>query len=63
MKYIKWTKESPAYPIARKMMDSALASDHFWWASAKTLWSMEMIEDGAYRLLETLQSVPQVSPP
>jgi hypothetical protein len=53
-------KNSPAYPITRKMMDSALASDHFWWASAKPWWSMEMIEDGAYRLLETLQSIPQV---
>jgi hypothetical protein len=41
-------------------MDSALASDHFWWASAKPWWSMEMIEDGAYRLLETLNSLPDV---
>lgn len=53
-------KNSPAYPITRKMMDSALASDHFWWASAKPWWSMEMIEDGAYRLLETLQSIPNI---
>jgi hypothetical protein len=51
-------KKDPAYEIARKKMDSALASDHFWWASAKPWWSMEMIEDGAYRLLETLQSLP-----
>ena len=54
-------KNSDAYPIVRKMMDSALASDHFWWASAKPWWSMEMIEDGAYRLLETLQSIPNIS--
>ena len=56
----KMDKASAAYPIARKMMDSALASDHFWWASAKPWWSMEMIEDGAYRLLETLQSITGV---
>lgn len=55
-------KKSAAYPIARKMMDSALASDHFWWASAKPWWSMEMIEDGAYRLLETLHAIPNVLP-
>jgi hypothetical protein len=54
-------KNSTTYPIVRKMMDSALASDHFWWASAKPWWSMEMIEDGAYRLLETLQAIPDVS--
>ena len=53
-------KSNPAYPIARQKMDSALASDHFWWASAKPWWSMEMIEDGAYRLLETLQAIPNI---
>ena len=54
-------KDDPAFLTARKMMDSALASDHFWWASAKPWWSMEMIEDGAYRLLETLHTIPNVS--
>jgi len=53
-------KKTPTYSIVRKMMDSALASDHFWWASAKPWWSMEMIEDGAYRLLETLHSIPDI---
>jgi len=43
-------------------MDIALASDHFWWASAKPWWSVEMIEDGAYRLLDTLRSIPEISP-
>jgi hypothetical protein len=56
----KLDKNDTAFPITRKMMDSALASDHFWWASAKPWWSMEMIEDGAYRLLETLQSIPNI---
>lgn len=49
------------YDMVRKKMDIALASDHFWWASAKPWWSMEMIEDGAYRLLDTLRHVPNVS--
>jgi len=53
-------KDDSTYPLARKKMDSALASDHFWWASAKPWWSMEMIEDGAYRLLETLQTMAHV---
>lgn len=39
----------------RKNMDIALASDHFWWASAKPWWSIEMIEDGAFRLLEIVR--------
>jgi ribosome-associated translation inhibitor RaiA len=50
----------PGYAQVRKKMDIALASDHFWWASAKPWWSMEMVEDGAYRLLDTLRTTPNV---
>ncbi|MEK7555126.1 MAG: hypothetical protein AAB518_04045 [Patescibacteria group bacterium] len=50
----------PRYEVVRKKMDLALASDHFWWASAKPWWSMEMVEDGAYRLLDTVRSIPEV---
>ncbi|MBI4415067.1 MAG: hypothetical protein HY566_02405 [Candidatus Kerfeldbacteria bacterium] len=50
----------PQYAVIRKKMDIALASDHFWWASAKPWWSLEMIEDGAYRLLDTLRSMPDI---
>lgn len=52
---------SPLFPEIRPMMDKALASDHFWWASAKPWWSLEMIETGAYRLLETIRRIPNVS--
>lgn len=50
----------PQFQSVRKKMDIALASDHFWWASAKPWWSLEMIEDGAFRLLDTLRSMPEV---
>ncbi len=53
-------KSHPQYGLVRKKMDIALASDHFWWASAKPWWSLEMIEDGAYRLLDTLRHIPDV---
>ncbi|MBI2620972.1 UvrB/UvrC motif-containing protein [candidate division WWE3 bacterium] len=43
----KWRK-------ARKLLDMALASDQFWWASAKPWWSLEMIEAGAYALREVV---------
>ncbi len=48
------------FAVVRKKLDLALASDHFWWASAKPWWSLEMIEDGAYRLLTTLRNIPSV---
>jgi hypothetical protein len=41
-------------------MDIAMASDHFWWASAKPWWSLEMIEDGAYRFLNVIESIPDI---
>jgi len=53
-------KNNPAYATVRALMDTAMASDHFWWASAKPWWSLEMIEDGAYRLLETIRMIPGV---
>jgi len=38
-----------------------LASDPFWWASAKPWWSLEMIEVGAWRLLEAIEAIPNIS--
>jgi hypothetical protein len=51
---------SSAWDRIRKEMDLALASDHFWWASAKPWWSLEMIEYGAFKLLNTIRSIPKV---
>jgi hypothetical protein len=58
----KMDKSDPAYELMRGKMDVALASDHFWWASAKPWWSLEMIEYGAYNLLDTLRTLPSVTP-
>lgn len=48
------------YQEVRHKMDIAMASDHYWWASAKPWWSLEMIEDGAYRLLDVVRSMKTV---
>lgn len=53
--------KSADFSKIRKAMDAGLASDHFWWASAKPWWSVEMIELGAHRLLEIVRSVSNVS--
>lgn len=55
-------KKHPRFAAVEKRMDISLASDHFWWASAKPWWSVEMIEDGAYRLLDTIRMIPDVKP-
>ncbi len=54
----KTPKDDPEYERVRKSMDEALASDHFFWASGKPWWSLEMIEDGAFRLLNVIRSIP-----
>ena len=46
--------------IARNKLDHALASDHFFWASARPWWSLEVVEAGAWALLDTIKSVPNV---
>lgn len=43
-------KDDESWQNSREMLDKALASDQFWWASAKPWWSLEMIEQGAYQL-------------
>lgn len=53
-------KSNERHELVREKMDKALASDHFWWASAKPWWSLEMIEEGAFNLLDTLRHIPDV---
>lgn len=43
---------------ARKMLDMALHSDQYWWASAKPWWSLEIIEKGAKELMEVALMAP-----
>ena len=59
--FYKMNPHDEAYKMVREKMDVALSSDPFWWASAKPWWSLEMIEEGAYRLLDTVRSIPNVS--
>ena len=54
-------QQDPAWQTMRQKMDAALASDHFWWASAKPWWSLEMIESGAFHLLDVIKAVPNLS--
>jgi hypothetical protein len=54
-------KKHQDYKQVRALMDIAMGSDHFWWASAKPWWSLEMIEDGAWRLLETIRMCPGIA--
>lgn len=44
----------PKYDQARRLLDRALHSDQYWWASAKPWWSLEMVERGAKELKDVV---------
>jgi hypothetical protein len=46
---------------SRDMLDKALNSDPWWWASAKPWWSVEMIEKGMNALYKVVLEVPDSS--
>ncbi len=45
---------------SRAQLDEGLNSCHYWWASAKPWWSLEMVERGAWHLHETLVHHPDI---
>lgn len=51
----------PNYREARDILDKAIFSCQYWWASAVPWWEVEYIEKGAYflkRVIEVLEKVP-----
>ena len=46
---------------ARHLLDQALHSCHYWWASGKPWWSLEMIEEGAFQLWQAIVKTPDAS--
>lgn len=53
--------DDSGFEKARDMLDRALHSDQYWWASAKPWWSIEMIERGAKELYNAIIFTPGVS--
>jgi len=56
------THENQAYQEARGLLDQALHSDHFWWASCRPWWDTGMIERGAKTLFDAVQRVKEAVP-
>lgn len=61
VEFVLRTIQSEKLKKVRDMLDRALSSDMFWWASAKPWWSLEMIESGAYELKKLVETIPGVS--
>lgn len=54
MDTIRSAPDDSGYDYAREKLDSALASDQFFWASNRPWWSLEMIEAGAWHLVDAV---------
>lgn len=55
-------KKDPNFKKARQLLDKALFSCQYWWASAVPWWEVEYIEKGAYylkRVIEILKTPPK----
>jgi hypothetical protein len=54
-------KQAPAeahgFPEARRLLDEGLHSCQYWWASCRPWWSVEMIEWGARKLWQAVESL------
>jgi hypothetical protein len=55
-------ENKPQLAVARGKLDQALASDQFFWASARPWWSLEVVERGAWMLLDAIKSIPDIEP-
>ncbi|MEK7611387.1 MAG: hypothetical protein AAB486_03395 [Patescibacteria group bacterium] len=60
VKNSKSTKDD-AWLTARTLLDRALHSDQYWWASLRPNWHYQIVERGAKMLRDVVLSVPEVS--
>lgn len=63
---LQWKLTKLAYSVthderSQKLLDKALFSCQYWWACAKPWWHIEMIEAGAYALLQSIISSPSTA--
>lgn len=59
--FAKLAHDDPAWKQLRAKLDPALASDVFFWSSARPWWSIELIEEGAFGLYEVVRDSPASS--
>jgi len=62
VKFINKNQTDPSFKKARTLLDQALHSDQYWWASANPWWSVEIIENGANMLADAVKSLKKLSP-
>ncbi len=56
---VEGSKRASTYKTARALLDKRLASDQFWWASAKPWWSLEILTKKTDELLAIVTLINQ----
>lgn len=59
---IEQSKTDLNYKIARQILDRALFSCQYWWASGQPWWNREIIEAGAKKFIQSLTSLKKLEP-
>ncbi len=57
VRFVTRHRRHPYYPRARKLLDQRLASDQFWWASAKPWWSKEIVDTKTMELVDIIKLI------
>lgn len=59
---VRSAADDPAYDVARRLLDQALTSDKYWWASASPWWDMTIVIRETQRLVDVLGALSKVAP-
>ena len=59
---VRAAAEDPTFEVARRLLDQALTSDKYWWASASPWWDVTIIIRETQRLVDVLATLTKVQP-
>ncbi len=59
---VRAATEDPTFDVARRLLDQALTSDKYWWASASPWWDMTIVIRETQRLVDILSTLTKVQP-
>ncbi|MEK7637280.1 MAG: hypothetical protein AAB402_02740 [Patescibacteria group bacterium] len=59
---VRGATDDPTFDVARRLLDQALTSDKYWWASASPWWDMTIVIRETQRLVDVLSPLTRVQP-
>lgn len=59
---VQSAQNDPAYDVARRLLDQALTSDKYWWASASPWWDVTIVIRETQRLVDVVGPLTRIPP-